>query len=240
MLYTNRWAIAALAALFAGGSLAAQTEQRDRSVVIGVYGGGYDRILNLHDAGRAHGAAYFTPGHSFGTTVGVQLNHYVALHGDLTLTRNQAEGDASFAGSTFDRFFYGAHVELGYPLAGGVTPYLFLGGGAVTIEELGSGATIGSFTKPAGMFGAGLFYSFFGTRFEVFAEVKDLVYRWDRGGFAPLVGYIMTTGGQTYNVAFDTGRFDRTQWDIAYTLGVSYRLKTTTRSSTPAATPSNE
>jgi opacity protein-like surface antigen len=233
MSYRNRLAAAALAALSAAAPLAAQT---DRSVVIGMYGGGYEHMLDLN----AVGTARFMPGYSVGATVGAQLNRYVALHGDFTFHGCDVQGDASFAGKNFDLFFYGAHVELGYPLAGGVTPYLFLGGGAVTIDELGSAATISPFTKPAAMFGAGLFYSFFGTRFELFAQAKDLVYRWDRGGFAPIEGYVTTTGGQTYRVELDRGRFDRPQWDVTYTAGVSYRFKTGTRHSTPPTPPSDE
>ena len=232
MSYCNRFTVAALAALFAATPLAAQF---DRSIVIGMYGGGYDHTLDLNAAGTAR----FMPGYSVGATVGAQLNRYVALHGDFTFHGCDVQGNASFAGRNFDLFFYGAHVEVGYPLPGGVAPYLFLGGGAVTIKELGSAATISAFTKPAAMFGAGFFYPIAG-RFELFVEGKDLVYRWDRGGSAPMPFYLPTTQGQIYRVDLNTGRFDRTQWDLTYTFGVSYRFKSGTRHAAPAETPSDE
>lgn len=235
MLNRNRFAAAALAACCAAMPLAAQT---GRSVVVGVYGGGYSHLLNLNDAGGAHGTAHFTRGPTAGATVGVQLSRHVAVHGDFAYAESEAQGDESFAGGLFDRFFYGAHVELGYPLGGGVTPYLFLGGGAVTVNELGSAATVSTFTNPAGMFGVGFFYAIAKTGFELFTEGKGLVYQWDRGGYAPLEWYITTTGGEVYPFEVSTGDFDRTQWDFTYTLGVSYRFGT--RHSTPAATPADE
>ena len=229
MLYRKRLAAAVVTALFAAAPLTAQFQ---RSLLIGVYGGAYDHGVNLNDAGAGHGTADFTRSQTFGATAGVQLSRYVALHGDFTFAQNRAEGDESFAGSRFNRFFYGAHVEAGYPLPGGITPYLFVGGGAVTIDELGSAATIGTFTKPAGMFGAGFFYRLFG-RFDLFAEGKQLVYNWDRGGFAPIPWYFTSTDGRTYRVDLTTGSFNRTQWDLTYTFGVSYRFKAGTRQAAP-------
>ena len=217
MSYRYRVAAAALAALCAASPLAAQT---GRSFVIGMYGGGYDHILNLNAAGTAD----FTPGYSVGATAGVQLNRYVALHGDFTFHRCTAQGTASFAGVKFDRFFYGAHVKLGYPLERGVTPYAFLGGGAVAVHQLDGTATISPFTKPAGMFGLGFFYALSRTRLRLFAEAKDLVYKWDRGGFDPMQWDFTTTGGRSYRLAWDRGNFDRMQWDFTYTVGLAYRF----------------
>lgn len=240
MTYGNRWGAAALAALFAVAPLAAQTpaqeEDTDRGVIVGVYGGWYDHLLDL----TANHTADFAPGVSYGATVGVQLNRYLALHGDFTFTRNRAEGDATFAGMMFDRFFYGAHAEVGYPMLGGVTPYVFLGGGAVTIDEVGNAATIAPFTRPAAMFGAGFFAKLFGTRFELFAEAKNLVYKWDQGGFDPVQWYIPTTGGQMYRIGWDTGHFNRMQSDLTYTAGVAYRITRRTRHPAPQAEPAVE
>jgi hypothetical protein len=123
-------------------------------------------------------------------------------------------------------------------VGGGVTPYLFFGGGAVTVEELGSAATVGTFTNPAGMFGAGFFYTIAQSPFNLFAEGKGLVYQWDRGGFTPMQWTVTTTEGKAYPVALSTGDFNRTQWDFTYTVGVSYRFGS--RHPAPAAPPAQE
>ncbi len=209
---------AVLAAWFAAAPLAAQ--QTGRPLIIGVYGGGYDHLLNLNSAGTAQ----FTPGASVGVTAGVQLNRFVALHGDFTFHWCDAQGNTSLAGRNFDFFFYGAHVELGYPLSGGVTPYLFVGGGALTVRQVDATATINPFTKPAAMFGLGFFYALPRTRLELFAEAKDLVYRWDRGGLDPGQWEFTTTEGRPYEVTWYAAAVDHTQWDLTYTAGVSYRF----------------
>ena len=101
-------------------------------------------------------------------------------------------------------------------------------------------ATIAPFTNPAGMFGAGFSYAIPETHFELFAEGKSVVYRWDRGGFAPLQLYITTTEGYAYPVAVQTGRFNQTQWDFTYTLGLSFLFKARTQPPALAVTLSDE
>jgi hypothetical protein len=56
------------------------------------------------------------------------------------------------------------------------------------------------FTKPAVMYGGGLFYPIPRSRIEVFGELKGLTYRWDAAGFR------------------------RTMFDVTYSVGASYRL----------------
>ncbi len=210
---------AVLAALVAAAPLAAQMTP-GRPLMIGVYGGGYDHFLNLNAAGTTS----FTPGYSIGATAGVQLNRYVAVHADFTLHGCDAAGTASFAGRNFGMLFYGAHVQVGYPLSGGVTPYAFLGGGAVTIHEFGGVTTVSPFTKPAAMFGAGFLYALPRTPVELFAEAKGHVYKWDRGVSIQTQWSIMSTGGQPYVVALDAVQLDHMQWDFIYAAGLSYRF----------------
>jgi len=219
MTLGNRFFVGALAALFIVAPLAAQSHHdNDHALLVGVYGGGYKPIVDL-----APEAAYFAPGHDYGVTVGYELSRMWAVHTDFTYTRSVAEGNATFAGMTFDRYFYGAHAEVGYTV-GSMTPYLFFGGGAVTINEVGSGATIATFTRPAGMFGAGTFCAFGGSDFGLFAEMKNLVYNWNRGSPNPAQWFIPTTGGLVYTVQGEQPHFNTMQWDFTYTLGVSYHL----------------
>jgi hypothetical protein len=149
---------------------------------------------------NSNGTADFKTGLNVGAAVGLELNKDVAVHGDFTYTVNEARGISSFAGTNVERFFYGGHVDLSYPSEQGFMPFLFGGGGAVTIHQSATTATLPTFTKPAGMFGAGLRYQVGRTPVELLFEGKSLVYKWDRGGFS------------------------RTQWDVSYSMGVAYRL----------------
>jgi hypothetical protein len=222
-----------LAALFIAAPLAAQTKTTDHALLFGAYGGGYKPIMDL-----AGPTAYFAPGTDWGATVGYEFTPNWALHGDFTYTRSRAEGNATFAGMMFDRYFYGAHAELGYAM-GTFTPYLFFGGGAVTIDEVGSDAKLTSFTRPAGMFGAGTFWALGGSNLGLFAEFKNLVYNWDRGGPVPVSWYIPITGGGAYPVESNLHGFDSVQWDFTYTIGVSYRFPLGARH-TQTHTPGDE
>jgi hypothetical protein len=189
----SRSGAAVAALLFAAGGLAAQ----HRPVMfVGAYGGGYEHVLDLN---AAH-SADFKPGYSAGITVGEQLTRRVAVHADFTYARNTAQGDSPFAGRDFDWFFYGLHLEAAAPIEGGVTPYAFVGGGAISVRELGSSSPVGTFTKPAALFGVGLFFAVPATRAQFFAEAKNVAFHWDRGGF------------------------DRMQWDFGYVAGASYRF----------------
>jgi opacity protein-like surface antigen len=232
MKNANRWGFWSLAALILATPLAAQTPTWNHALLLGAYGGGYEPVADL--AGQT---AYFVSGTGYGGTLGFELSPNWALHADFTYTRSQAEGNATFAGMMFDKYFYGIHAELGYPM-GKWTPYLFFGGGAVTIHETGPDAALTSFTRPAGMFGAGTFVSL-SRHFGLFAELKNLIYNWDRGGPNPVVWVIPTTGGQNYPVESQPAGFNTMQWDFTYTAGVSYRIPLGKRHA-PTHTPSDE
>lgn len=182
----------AVAALFCA---ATPLEGQGRPFMIGLYGGGYTHFLNLNNPGTAD----FTGGYEVGATAGVQLSEHFGVHGDFTYARNRARGASAFAGRDFNRFFGGAHLEFRYPL-GSLTPYVFAGGGAITITELGNAATLGHFTRPTASFGLGFSGAMPAPHARVFVEAKNLVYWWNEGGF------------------------DRMQWDFSYALGVSYRF----------------
>jgi hypothetical protein len=188
------------AAALAGIALVAAplvAQNPNRALVIGAFGGGYTHVNNLNTAGYPD--AHFRAGYNVGLTVGIQLSHLVALHSDFTFARSQGLGTWSLAGVDVDRYFYGAHVELGYPMARGLKGYAFAGGGAVRIDPLAS-ANIGSFTTGAGMGGLGVFYTIPRSNFDIMVEGKSLVYKWDRAGF------------------------NRTLWDVTYSAGLAYRL----------------
>ncbi|HEY7685295.1 MAG TPA: outer membrane beta-barrel protein [Gemmatimonadales bacterium] len=181
----------ALACLMVTAPLAAQ----DRTLVLSLYGGGADHLADL----QSNPQVWFMPGYNLGVSLGVQLNQYFAVHGDFTYTRNPSRGATLFAGSDVNRFFYGAHVEGRYPFSNGFAPFAFAGLGAVTVDQLGVDR-FEPFTRPAVMYGGGMFYAIPRSRVEVFGEIKGLTYRWNTAGF------------------------HRTMFDVTYSAGVSYRL----------------
>ncbi len=181
----------ALACPVVTAPLAAQ----DRALVLSLYGGGADHLADLQSSPQV----WFMPGYNLGVSVGVQLNRHFAVHGDFTYTRNPSRGATLFAGSDVNRFYYGAHVEGRYPFTNGFTPFAFAGLGAVSVDQLGVDQ-FEPFTRPAVMYGGGLFYAIPRSRVEVFGEIKGLTYRWNAAGF------------------------HRTMFDVTYAAGVSYRL----------------
>jgi opacity protein-like surface antigen len=181
----------ALACLMVTAPLAAQ----DRTLVLSLYGGGADHLADLQSSPQV----WFMPGYNLGVSLGVQLNQYFAVHGDFTYTRNPSRGATLFAGSDVNRFFYGAHVEGRYPFTNGFAPFAFAGLGAVSVDQLGVDR-FEPFTRPAVMYGGGLFYAIPRSRIEVFGEIKGLTYRWNAAGF------------------------HRTMFDVTYAAGASYRL----------------
>lgn len=168
---------------------------QDRAVVLSLYGGGADHLADL----QKQPSVWFMPGYNVGASVGLQLNQYFAIHGDFTFTRNPTHGVASFAGADVNRYYYGAHVEARYPFTNGFAPFAFAGLGAVSVDQLGIDQ-FEPFTRPAAMFGGGLFYAIPRSRLEAFGELKGLTYRWNTAGFR------------------------RTMFDVTYSMGASYRL----------------
>ncbi len=191
---TRIYRIAAGAAaliLLATAGLGAQ----QRALVVSVYGGIADHLADLTPSPPL----WFMPGYSAGASVGVQLTRTLALHGDFDYTRNPTEGSTLFAGEDVNRFFYGVHAELRYPMPHGVTPFVFAGVGAVSIDQLGLD-TFSPTTRPALTYGGGFFYNVARTRLDLVGEIKGLTYNWN------MVGY------------------NRTMVDVTFNAGLSYRM----------------
>ena len=135
----------------------------------------------------------------------------VALRADFTFGRSTANdgrpdgsGVVALDGQEFNRFFYGGDIQWRLPIGDRISPYIFGGGGAVTIDpNFSSGTGSGeSFTKGAGKFGVGL--------------------EWDlnRSGLA-----LLTQGtAWVYDMDNATFGFEETQFDLIYSLGLSYTI----------------
>ena len=174
---------------------------QDRAVFFSARGGGFNGLSSLTDAGPT--ADFKKVGFSVGGGVGVQLHKYVSVRGDFTFARNELRNDQVATGSKLDRYFYDAALQLQYPTASGIEPYLFAGGGGVTLNEVNSSSP--SKTKPAGTFGLGFNYRIPNSPFGLFAEGKSWLYKLDGMGGA-------LTG------------IDKTLFDVAWTGGASYKL----------------
>lgn len=192
-----RGAIGAVALALA---LAAPVTAQDRAVVFFARGGGFNGLSDLDDAGTTD---FKKVGFNVGGGVGVQVHRNVVLRGDLTFARNELRTNELATGNKLNRYFYDAAIQLQYPTASGLQPYVFAGGGAVTLDPAGFSGD--SKTKLAGTFGLGLNYQIPNTQFGLFAEGKSWLYKLD-GMSGPLAGV------------------DKTQYDIAWTGGLSYKL----------------
>ena len=122
------------------------------------------------------------------------------MRGTFDFARAEGEGTGnSFSGQEFNHYFYGGDVQLRYPTTSGIAPYVLLGAGAVTIDNADNTA-FESFTKFAGKGGAGIEYVVPGSNFGLFGQATTYVYQYDQSGF------------------------DKTQADLLWTGGLSYRL----------------
>lgn len=193
----------ALIALVLATPLVAQDRGivQDRGVFFSARGGGFNGLSNLTDAGPT--SDFKKVGFNVGGGVGVQLHRYVTVRGDFTFARNELRNDQLATGSRLNRYFYDAALQLQYPTASGLEPYLFAGGGGVTLDEVDSRST--SKTKGAGTFGLGFNYRIPNSPFGLFAEGKSWVYKLNGMGGA-------LTG------------IDKTEFDVAWSGGVSYKL----------------
>jgi opacity protein-like surface antigen len=175
----------------------AQTSQNlDRpTVVLFANGGGNSSLTDLDEAGTAS----LKTGWTAGGGAGVQLNRYVAIRGTFDYTQADGESASPFAGQSLKHYFYGGDVQLRYPATSGLAPYVLLGAGAVTIDN-SDNAAFDSFTRLAGKGGLGLEYIIPRSDFGLYAQANSYVYKFDQNGF------------------------DKTQVDLLWTGGISYRL----------------
>jgi opacity protein-like surface antigen len=178
---------------------AATAHAQDRAVVFSARAGGLSALRDLNSAGTQD----FKPGFVLGGSVGVQVMRYLAIQVDVAGVQNRLRTNGAETGVLVNRYFYGAAVRAQYPTTIGVTPYVLAGGGAVTFHEKGTSGQ--DKTRGAGRFGLGLEYQFRGTGLQMFAQADGFVYDLKQlnGSLAGL---------------------DRSQVDMVYTGGVSYRL----------------
>jgi hypothetical protein len=174
-----------------------------------VSGGGNSSLRDLDQFESSR----FDTGYNVGGGIGVQLNRAVALRASYTFS--QATGGASsftpIAGNDFRRHYYGADLQFRAANDSGVMPYLFLGGGAVTVSPANNAVLVSatgasfandSFTKPAARAGIGLEYQIPNSGFGVYAEGAGWAYKFDRYGFDRMQYDTNWGGGITYRFGY--------------------------------------
>jgi hypothetical protein len=181
----------AAAILLATSPLGAQ----ERTLIVSLYGGGAGPLAEL----RPDPPTWFMPGYSLGASLGVQLTRVLAVRGDFTYTRNPVEGAPPLAGRDVNRFFYGVHAVFRFPKGRGIAPFVFAGAGGVSIDQLGVDA-FSPTTRPAVMYGGGVFYTVPRSRLDVFGEIKGLTYNWNMAGFHRNMVDVTFTAGVTYRI----------------------------------------
>jgi hypothetical protein len=196
MSFTRSALGALVIALGAGQSAVAQ----DHAVRLFAHGGGYNALTNLNQAGTSD---FKKVGYNLGGGVGVQASKYLAFRGDFNFGRNELRTNAVATGVRTNRFFYDAAIQLQYPTSSGFEPYVFAGGGAVTVHQVGTSGQ--NKTRGTGTFGLGLNYQIPRSGFGLFVEGKSWLYKLDQMSGA-LAG------------------FDKTQYEVAWSGGISYRF----------------
>jgi len=189
-----------LGGLIVALALVRPVSAQDHAVNVFARSGGFNALTKLNDAGTVD---LKKVGYNIGGGVGVQVQRYVTLRGDFTYGQNELRTGGLTTGPKLNRFFYDGAVQLQYPTASGFEPYVFAGGGAVTIHQIGT--TGQDETKGTGTFGVGVNYTVPRTGFGLFAEGKSWLYK------------PSSTSGALSGV-------DNVQYEVAWTGGVSYRF----------------
>jgi hypothetical protein len=200
MFGTTKMTAALLVSLLVPGITTAQEAAQSfgrPSLVFFANGGGNSSLTDLNDAGTAS----LETGWTGGGGVGVQLNRFLAVRGTFDYAQSDGQGTASISGQTLNRYFYGGDVQLRYPTASGFAPYLLLGAGAVTIDNPDN-AVFDRFTKFAGKGGLGVEYLLPRSNFGFFAQGNSYVYDFDRNGFNKTQVDVLWTGGLSYRLSY--------------------------------------
>jgi opacity protein-like surface antigen len=168
-------------------------------ITIGVRGGGFSALSDLNDAGTLDTKT----GYSVGTGIGYQISRHVVIRTDFTFARDELRTNGVDTGTHLNKFMYTAAIQLQQPFSNGVTPYIFAGGGGITVHE--QGTTGINKTKAAGVGGLGIRYRLADSRWSVFTEGLGYLYkvRDFQGSLAGL---------------------DKTQFDVSWTGGLSISI----------------
>jgi len=192
---SNRTMLAATLALLLPAVASAQTHGSESrpSVVLFANGGGYSPLTNLNSSGTAS----LNTGWNLGGGAGIQVNQYVAVRADFDYAQDKGDvASSAFAGEKIKQYFYGGDIQLRYPTVSGFAPYILAGAGAVTVDGRNT-LTLGRFTKFAGKGGLGVEYNL-PSGLGLFVEGTSYIYKFDRGGFNKTQADLLWNAGLSY------------------------------------------
>jgi opacity protein-like surface antigen len=164
------------------------------------HGGGFNPLIHLDKTNDID----FKTGFNVGGGLAYHFSPYAGVRGNFNFARAEARQEFGtfnpVVGTKFNRFLYDADLQLRYPLQGGATPYVFVGGGGITVkQDISTGPP--TFTRLAGKVGLGLNYLIPNSDVGIYFEGAGWVYKFDKMGF------------------------NRTQFDTTWNGGFSYRFK---------------
>jgi hypothetical protein len=199
MFARSEMAAALALTLLAPATLPAQSTVGRPNFVVFANGGGTSSLTDLNEPGTAS----LKTGWTAGGGVGLQVNPYLAVRGTFDFAQAEAEGSGagSLNGQKLNQYFYGGDVQLRYPTRSGLAPYLLLGAGAVTVDNADL-ASFESFTKFAGKGGLGLEYLLPQNNLGLFAQANSYIYDYDRNGFDKTQVDVLWTAGLTYRFSY--------------------------------------
>lgn len=193
----KRWVVVGLMVL--GSAVVNEAVAQDQAVSFKARVGSIHGISYLNDA---HTADLQKRGYNVGAGIQFDLSKYVALRGDVDLSRNELQINGVANGRDLSRLFYDASLQVQYPL-GDFKPYLFVGGGAVTLHAVGADAE--DKITFAGTGGLGVTYTVPGTQLGLGIEGKSWLYQFEGVG-GSFAGY------------------DKMQYDATWNASISYRI----------------
>jgi opacity protein-like surface antigen len=196
---SNRTILAATLVLLLPAVASAQSptyNDNRPSLIFFANGGGYSPLTNLNSSGTAS----LNTGWSLGGGAGIQLNRFVAIRGEFDYGRDKGDvGSTAFAGERLKHYFYGGDVQLRYPTLSGFAPYVLAGAGAVTVDGRDI-PTLGRFTRFAGKAGLGVEYGL-PSGLGLFVQGVSYIYKFDRGGFNKTQADVLWNAGLSYRFA---------------------------------------
>lgn len=167
-----------------------------RALLIYGHGGRILPLTNLSETGDD-----LSGGGVFGGGIGLQLGAATALRASVSVSESNLRGSTlSLSDPSFKRSYYGAELLFGSPTDAGLAPYLFFGGGRMTVDPAEPGTS--TLAKLAGRAGTGVNYVPDNSFFVLFAELSGWVYQFDVLGFNRIQFEAALLGGLAFAIPF--------------------------------------